>query len=152
MWLATRRSTTGGALWRSFTSATRSSGSYSWARPERALQHHVQRLQGAAGQGQVHQGEPLISLRRHPDLTALGHNVIIALTFVSTLSLIMQSLLIITGSIGAGKTSTLYEASDLLAERQIAHAAIDLDALGIVYLLPSASQQWSNGSEGVNQG
>ena len=38
---------------------------------------------------------------------------------------------------GAGKTSILGEASDLLALRHIAHAAIDLDALGLAYL-PSA--------------
>lgn len=38
---------------------------------------------------------------------------------------------------GSGKTSTLYEASDLLGKRQIAHAAIDVDALGIVFPLPS---------------
>ena len=38
---------------------------------------------------------------------------------------------------GAGKTAVLAEASDILALRHIAHAAIDLDALGLVYL-PSA--------------
>jgi len=46
----------------------------------------------------------------------------------------MGSLLIITGSMGAGKTSVLGEASDILTRRQIAHAAIDLDALGMAYL------------------
>jgi len=35
---------------------------------------------------------------------------------------------------GAGKTSVLGEASDLLALRQIAHAAIDVDALGLAHL------------------
>jgi len=49
-----------------------------------------------------------------------------------------ESLLIITGSMGAGKTSVLGEASDILALRHIAHAAIDLDALGVAHL-PSAS-------------
>ena len=39
---------------------------------------------------------------------------------------------------GAGKTAVLAEASDLLALRQIAHAAIDLDALGLAHL-PSAT-------------
>ena len=39
---------------------------------------------------------------------------------------------------GAGKTAVLAEASDLLALRQIVHAAIDLDALGLAYL-PSAT-------------
>lgn len=49
-----------------------------------------------------------------------------------------QSLLIITGSMGAGKTSILGEASDILAICHIVHAAIDLDALGLA-LLPSAA-------------
>lgn len=39
---------------------------------------------------------------------------------------------------GAGKTAVLAEASDLLGLRQIAHAAIDLDALGLAHL-PSAT-------------
>ncbi len=44
----------------------------------------------------------------------------------------------ITGTMGAGKTAVMGEASDLLAQRQIVHAAIDLDALGLAYL-PSAA-------------
>jgi hypothetical protein len=40
---------------------------------------------------------------------------------------------------GAGKTSILGEASDILALRHIAHAAIDLDALGLAYLPSTAS-------------
>jgi hypothetical protein len=43
-------------------------------------------------------------------------------------------LLIITGSMGSGKTSVLGEASDLLALRHITHAAIDLDTLGLAYV------------------
>ena len=43
-------------------------------------------------------------------------------------------MLIITGTMGAGKTTVLGEASDLLALRHIGHAAIDLDALGLAYL------------------
>jgi hypothetical protein len=39
---------------------------------------------------------------------------------------------------GAGKTSILGEASDILATRHIVHAAIDLEALGLA-LLPSAA-------------
>jgi hypothetical protein len=35
---------------------------------------------------------------------------------------------------GAGKTSVLGEASDILALRQIDHAAIDVDALGVAHL------------------
>jgi hypothetical protein len=47
-------------------------------------------------------------------------------------------LLVITGTMGAGKTSVLGEASDILAERGIVHAAIDVDALGLAHL-PSAT-------------
>jgi hypothetical protein len=43
-------------------------------------------------------------------------------------------LLVITGSMGAGKSAVLGEASDLLAHRGIVHAAIDLDALGLAHL------------------
>jgi hypothetical protein len=56
---------------------------------------------------------------------------------------ITEFLLIITGSMGAGKTSVLAEASDILALRQIVHAAIDLDSLGLAHL-PSVS-----GNDGV---
>ncbi|HSK44518.1 MAG TPA: hypothetical protein VLA83_11600 [Candidatus Binatia bacterium] len=48
-------------------------------------------------------------------------------------------MLIITGSMGAGKTSVLAEASDILAQRHIVHAAIDLDALGLAHLPSAAS-------------
>ena|SRR5438552_2290293 len=37
---------------------------------------------------------------------------------------------------GAGKTSVLGEASDLLALRHITHVAIDLDTFGLAYLPP----------------
>lgn len=47
-----------------------------------------------------------------------------------------ERLLIITGSMGSGKTTVLGEASDILALRGIPHAAIDLDALGIAHLRP----------------
>ena len=47
-------------------------------------------------------------------------------------------MLIITGTMGAGKTAVLAEASDILAQRRIVHAAIDLDALGLAHL-PSAA-------------
>jgi hypothetical protein len=43
-------------------------------------------------------------------------------------------LLIITGAMGAGKTTVLAEASDILALRHMEHAAIDLDALGLAHL------------------
>jgi hypothetical protein len=50
-------------------------------------------------------------------------------------------LLIITGSMGAGKSSVLAEASDLLRLRDVFHAAIDLDALCIAHLPSTASSQ-----------
>jgi hypothetical protein len=46
----------------------------------------------------------------------------------------VESLLIITGTMGAGKTSVLAEASDILKQKRIVHAAVDLDALGLAYL------------------
>jgi|HubBroStandDraft_4_1064222.scaffolds.fasta_scaffold55434_2 hypothetical protein len=49
-----------------------------------------------------------------------------------------ESLLIITGTMGAGKTAVLGETSDILAHRQIVHAAIDVDALGLAHLPSSA--------------
>lgn len=42
-------------------------------------------------------------------------------------------LLIISGSMGAGKTTVLSEASDLLAQAGIPHAAIDLDWLSVMH-------------------
>src|ERR1700722_3955476 len=49
------------------------------------------------------------------------------------------SLLIITGSMGAGQPAVLPEASDILRRCHLAHAAIDLDALGLAHLPSSAS-------------
>ena len=51
----------------------------------------------------------------------------------------MGSLLVITGSMGAGKTSVLGEASDILRLRGVVHAAIDVDALGLAFL-PAAGR------------
>jgi len=56
---------------------------------------------------------------------------------------VTESLLVITGTMGAGKTTVLGEASDILALRGITHAAIDLDALGLAHL-PSTT-----GNDGV---
>jgi hypothetical protein len=42
--------------------------------------------------------------------------------------------LVISGSMGAGKTTVMGEASDLLSDRGIVHAAFDLDALGLVLI------------------
>jgi hypothetical protein len=50
-----------------------------------------------------------------------------------------DALLIITGSMGSGKTAVLFEASDILSTRNIPHAVIDLDALGTAHL-PSGVQ------------
>src|SRR6202166_1950037 len=46
------------------------------------------------------------------------------------------NLLLITGSMGSGKTTVLSEASDILTSRNIPHASIDLDALGTAHLPP----------------
>ena len=40
---------------------------------------------------------------------------------------------------GAGKTAVLAESSDILAQRQIVHAAIDLDAFGLAHLSAARS-------------
>lgn len=45
-----------------------------------------------------------------------------------------KSVVVISGSMGAGKTSVLGEASDLLIANGIVHAAIDLDAIGAAHL------------------
>jgi len=41
--------------------------------------------------------------------------------------------LLISGSMGSGKTTVMAEASDILAANRIAHAAIDVDELAIVH-------------------
>jgi len=51
------------------------------------------------------------------------------------------NLLLITGSMGSGKTTVLSEASDILAIRNIPHASIDLDALGTAHLPPPVRDQ-----------
>jgi adenylylsulfate kinase-like enzyme len=50
-----------------------------------------------------------------------------------------MELLILTGTMGAGKTTVLAEVSDILKLRQIPHAAIDVDALGLAHLPPATS-------------
>jgi hypothetical protein len=42
-------------------------------------------------------------------------------------------MLVITGSMGAGKSTVMAEASDLLTAHGVVHAAVDLDGLGIVH-------------------
>jgi len=51
----------------------------------------------------------------------------------------MVHLLILTGTMGAGKSAVLAEASDILALRHIVHAAVDVDSLGLGHLPPGAS-------------
>jgi len=50
-------------------------------------------------------------------------------------------ILVISGSMGDGKTTVLGEASDLLSDRGIVHAAFDLDALGVVLLPEPQSRE-----------
>ena len=47
-----------------------------------------------------------------------------------------DAVLVITGSMGSGKTTVMNEASDLLQLQGIYHASIDLDALGASHLPP----------------
>lgn len=54
----------------------------------------------------------------------------------------MAQLLIITGSMGAGKTAVLAEASDLLSLRNITHAAIDVDAVSLGHFPPATSNDF----------
>ena len=48
-------------------------------------------------------------------------------------------MLVISGSMGSGKTTVLGEASDILGAAEILHAAIDLDSLGLGHLPAAAS-------------
>jgi shikimate kinase len=43
-------------------------------------------------------------------------------------------MIIITGTMGAGKTTVMAEASDILAAAEVVHAAIDLDVLAVAHL------------------
>ena len=53
----------------------------------------------------------------------------------------MQShVIVISGSMGSGKTTVLGEASDVLSARQIAHATIDLDAIGTVLVADAVAR------------
>ena len=42
-------------------------------------------------------------------------------------------MLVILGAMGSGKTTVLSELSDLLEEAGVAHAAVDLDTLSLMY-------------------
>ncbi|HKE83197.1 MAG TPA: hypothetical protein VKB50_05570 [Vicinamibacterales bacterium] len=57
-------------------------------------------------------------------------------------------LLLITGTMGAGKTTLMAEASDVLIERRVVHAAIDLDALGIGLMPPSEAADIDQRADG----
>lgn len=52
-------------------------------------------------------------------------------------------MLVLSGSMGSGKTTVMAEASDILTARGIVHAAIDLDALGIARLPDEAPDDLS---------
>ncbi len=65
----------------------------------------------------------------------------------------MVHVIVISGSMGSGKTTVLAEISDVLAARGVVHAAIDPDFLGMGYLPAEASRDlafrnlsavWSN--------
>jgi hypothetical protein len=59
---------------------------------------------------------------------------------VVELSMRTRRVIVISGSMGAGKTAVMGEASDLLEAAGIRHAAIDLDAAG-VHLLPESESR-----------
>jgi gluconate kinase len=46
----------------------------------------------------------------------------------------VAQIILISGTMGCGKTTVLAEASDILSSKGIVHAAIDLDTLGIAHL------------------
>ncbi len=48
-------------------------------------------------------------------------------------------MLVLSGSMGSGKTTVMAEASDLLIEEGIPHAALDTDGLGVVHLANAAT-------------
>jgi hypothetical protein len=47
-------------------------------------------------------------------------------------------LLLLTGTMGVGKTATLDEATDLLTDAGVTHAAVDLDGLGMFHIVPTS--------------
>ena len=67
----------------------------------------------------------------NPSLSAMYYRRPFAAIRISELG--AEAVIVITGSMGSGKTAVLDEASDLLALRGIAHAAVDLDGLGIAH-------------------
>jgi hypothetical protein len=54
--------------------------------------------------------------------------------------------IVLTGTMGSGKTTVMGEASDILSARGVMHAAIDVDALGLAHLPGEASTDiaWRN--------
>ena len=50
-----------------------------------------------------------------------------------------MKVIVISGSMGAGKTTVMAEASDLLAANGVVHAAIDADTLGMVHVPGTSS-------------
>lgn len=52
--------------------------------------------------------------------------------------------ILVTGPVGAGKTSVVDEMSRMLRDRRIAHASVDFDALTECYPLPRDDDEWGN--------
>jgi hypothetical protein len=54
--------------------------------------------------------------------------------------------IVLTGTMGSGKTTVVSEASDILAARGVIHAAIDFDTLGVARLPGDAASEvaWRN--------
>ena len=53
----------------------------------------------------------------------------------------LVNVIVISGSMGSGKTTVLGEASDVLSAASIPHAAIDLDAIATALLPPDQSRE-----------
>ena len=53
----------------------------------------------------------------------------------------ITNIIVISGSMGCGKTTVLGEASDVLTAHQIAHASVDLDAIGTALLPGDLSRE-----------
>ncbi|RII85092.1 adenylyl-sulfate kinase, partial [Clavibacter michiganensis subsp. insidiosus] len=50
----------------------------------------------------------------------------------------MTDAVILTGTVGAGKTTTMHALGDLLAARGVRHALVDMDAVRLLHPAPPA--------------
>jgi hypothetical protein len=73
-------------------------------------------------------------IRYNVSLTGTDTSAKSACASLQPTEVITESLLVITGTMGSGKSAVLGEASDLLSGRSIHHAAFDLDAVGLACL------------------